>query len=297
MKVQVLMATYNGEKYIRAQLDSILNQDGVEVQILVRDDGSQDNTLNILREYATKGALEWYKGEHLTVAQGYLELIQRANSSADYYAFSDQDDVWDNDKLAIACHQLNYQSQTVPSLYFCGQTLVDSNLAELSIHRLNDKRNLTSRFIYSGNAGCTTVFNRRLAKLVNEYSPSYSMMHDSWLLKVCLCTGGTVIADPDTHMKYRQHGNNTVGLGVGLKAQIQQLKQYLSTFNVEQQMSCLWEGYSNQMLPEFAEITNRIRGYRRNLSDRLWLLSLRNISFGDWKFNLVYLLAVLTNNL
>ena len=72
----VLMSTYNGERYLRQQIDSILQQEGVKVQLLVRDDGSTDNTLDILNGYAQKGLLKWYQGENLKSARSFLTLLK-----------------------------------------------------------------------------------------------------------------------------------------------------------------------------------------------------------------------------
>ena len=101
------MATYNGEKFLQEQLNSLYGQQGVNVDILVRDDGSKDGTQNILRENSESHSLKWYQGEHKNVANGFFELMQKG-AEADYrfYAFCDQDDVWDLDKLCIAVNKI-----------------------------------------------------------------------------------------------------------------------------------------------------------------------------------------------
>ncbi|MBR4115330.1 MAG: glycosyltransferase, partial [Bacteroidales bacterium] len=117
-KVCVVLASYNGQKYIREQLDSIAAQEGVEVSLLVRDDGSRDATQEILEQYQNAGALRWYTGAHLNVAQGFLELLRNA-PEADYYAFCDQDDVWLPDKLAAAVAMLKQENPALPLMYYC----------------------------------------------------------------------------------------------------------------------------------------------------------------------------------
>lgn len=111
------MTTYNGEKYLKEQLDSLLKQVGVSVKILVRDDGSTDQTKSILDTYQKKGLIDWYCGEHLNAPRGFLDLINRA-PNADYYAFCDQDDVWDSDKLFIAVNLLSQYDDKLPLLKF-----------------------------------------------------------------------------------------------------------------------------------------------------------------------------------
>lgn len=171
-KVLVIMATYNGEKYLQEQLDSILRQKNIQVDILVRDDGSNDKTKEILECYSKNNKLNWYTGEHLNVQKGYFDLMKKsAKLEWDYIAFSDQDDVWDTDKLYIAVQSLKPVNRGIPALYYCGQRLVDRNLNFLSNHELNDKRTLITRFILSDFAGCTGVFNRELLNAVIQYEP------------------------------------------------------------------------------------------------------------------------------
>ena len=93
-RILVIMATYNGEKYLSEQMDSIFNQKEVTCSVLVRDDGSKDNTLSILKNYQRDQDLTWYQGSHAGVADGYYELMEKASSgeffhSFDYIAFSD----------------------------------------------------------------------------------------------------------------------------------------------------------------------------------------------------------------
>lgn len=100
--VSVLMSTYNGAKYIREQIDSILNQKDVNVELLIRDDGSSDNTAEICKEYQKKNTnIRFYQGENIGVGKSFMELLKKA-PEADYYSFSDQDDVWLEDKLSRA---------------------------------------------------------------------------------------------------------------------------------------------------------------------------------------------------
>ena len=90
-EITVLMSTYNGEMFIREQIDSILNSKDVELQLLVRDDGSSDQTIPILKSYQTKKKLSFYQGHNVRPAKSFMELLCKAPNSK-YYAFSDQDD-------------------------------------------------------------------------------------------------------------------------------------------------------------------------------------------------------------
>ena len=98
-KVLVLMSTYNGEQYLQQQIDSIITQKNVDVELLVRDDGSTDKTIDILKDYQQKGLLSYYAGENLKPQLSFLHLLRHA-PECKYYAFADQDDVWLEDKLS-----------------------------------------------------------------------------------------------------------------------------------------------------------------------------------------------------
>lgn len=297
-KVLVIMATYNGEKYLQEQLDSILRQKNIQVDILVRDDGSNDKTKEILECYSKNNKLNWYTGEHLNVQKGYFDLMKKsAKLEWDYIAFSDQDDVWDTDKLYIAVQSLKPVNRGIPALYYCGQRLVDRNLNFLSNHELNDKRTLITRFILSDFAGCTGVFNRELLNAVIQYEPQYMPMHDTWILKVCLCLKGKVFVDTKPHMSYRQHGGNTVGLGRSLPAYFKQVNQYLNEYNVEAQMQELLKGYGNIMVPEYATLAKQVCGYKKSFKAKKSLLNKKYINFYNKGLNLTYDIKVLLNKL
>ena len=296
--VLVIMTTYNGEKYLAEQLDSLLGQEGVNVSILVRDDGSKDGTRAVLDQYQSEGKLTWYTGEHLNVQKGFFDLMKKAaQHSWDYIAFCDQDDVWDLDKLSIAVKQLEGLRDDLPALYYCGQRLVDGERNFLADHYLNDRRSHITRFVLSDFAGCTGVFNRALLDAAIGFEPEYMLMHDTWVLKVCLCLGGSMIVDPAPHMEYRQHGGNTVGLGRSLPAYCKQVKQYLNEYKVEQQMRELLRGYEDKMIPEYKELAHRVCDYRKNWSSKRKLLDRKYIDFYSAGLDLTYWLKVMLNKL
>ena len=111
--VSVLMSTYNGEKYIREQIESILNQKKVKVHLLIRDDGSQDSTIEIVKEYANKYPnVSVYAGKNIGIGNSFMELLRNA-PEADYYAFADQDDVWLDGKLERAIELIKATEQSI----------------------------------------------------------------------------------------------------------------------------------------------------------------------------------------
>lgn len=208
-EVLILMSTYNGETYMKEQIDSILKQRDVKVRLLVRDDGSSDQTRSILEQYHQEGKLDWFHGGNLRSAYSFWDLIEKA-PSCDYYAFADQDDVWYEDKMISAIQQLQ-EHQTIPALYFCRKRLVDQDLKPLHCDdELVTSLGLGTNLLHCHAAGCTMVFNQSLMQLLKRYKPEVMSMHDSWILRVASACG-VVVYDPNEHMDYRQHRNNVVG--------------------------------------------------------------------------------------
>lgn len=218
MRVTVLLATYNGEKFIDEQLQSIKEQSDVNVKVLVRDDGSTDSTLSILErwkkvETTSDFSLEYYCGSNVGAARSFIELINDVSEESDFYAFSDQDDSWLPEKLSIAIQKLNEFDQDIPSLYYGDTTRVGEQLEEISnpfgprYHTEEIKKSIIS----TAAGGLTMVFNKSLLRILKEYSPCYLTMHDRWTLLVCASVGGKVFYDSKSYVLYRQHGSNVLG--------------------------------------------------------------------------------------
>lgn len=215
--VQVLISTYNGEEYICSQIESILAQKDVNVKILVRDDGSTDSTPQILYEYSKEYEnISYIRGKNCGVVASFFRLFELADPEADYYALSDQDDIWDSDKLSIACKMLDdNKEKDLPALYCCESVITDDEMNTLAdesqdnnkTHIIPDFKNALIENIARG-GGC--VFNAALLKNIQIAKPEGVYMHDWWLYLVASCFG-TVIHDPEAHYKYRQHQGNVLG--------------------------------------------------------------------------------------
>lgn len=295
--VVILMTTYNGEKYIKEQIESLLNQEEVEVQILIRDDGSTDNTINILEEYSKKYKnISWYKGEHLNVQKGFLDLLKKSPDS-NYYAFCDQDDVWDKDKLKIAITSIENKKSDNPIVYYSGQRLVDSKLNFISNHYIDSSRNAYTNFLISNVAGCTMVFNKKLRDAANKTNPNFILMHDSWLFKLCLSIGGEYIADREVHISYRQHQNNAVGLKKGIKSKINQIKRYIYVFEIKRQIEELYKMYSNDMTSEYKSFCEEIINYDKSPRKFLKQCKKRKINFNSKGLNTIVKIKILSKKL
>lgn len=251
-RITVLMSTFNGAKYLRQQIESILHQQGVDVQLVVRDDGSTDGTVKILHSYQQAGKIQYYSGPNLRTARSFLNLLAHSPKSS-YYAFSDQDDVWQPTKLARAVSKLrqSHCPSKIPLLYAGSFQMTDS---ELNVIQGGGSHYTTTTFanaiVYSCCTGCTMVMNRSLRDLVNSGgTPHHLLMHDDWIHKVCLAVGGQVIFDPVPMMYYRQHGNNVDGGIHTLRDKIQKvLRDHQSQERImSHQLADLLAIYGEQM--------------------------------------------------
>lgn len=247
-RVCVLMSTYNGEKYIDEQINSILAQKGVDITLLIRDDGSSDSTCSIVEDIAGRNSnVVFYQGRNAGVGKSFMDLIHRS-PDADYYAFADQDDYWNDDKLirgvtvirsiehssaarekrgkgypVIASEETMKEGigaadgrEAVPALYGSNQTLVNGDLEYIGAHYIDIPACdiyscLTRNVIF----GCTMVWNRELNDIVRRFRlPADLVMkrkfHDSWLL-YCAQICGVFVYDHESRMLYRQHAGNVVG--------------------------------------------------------------------------------------
>lgn len=214
-KILTLLSTYNGEKYIREQLDSLLNQKGVDIKILIRDDGSKDNTLAVLKEYQNvTEKVEIIESDNCGSAQSFFELLMEAFKRSkiyDYYAFCDQDDVWLEDKLKIAVSVLDEVPTDKPALYMGAYQMVDANLNKIPTPQYDPILTLPAAMASNCATGCTMVFNKALLCTLVGYNSKDAIMHDYWTYLVCLLIGGFVYYDKTPHILYRQHGNNVIG--------------------------------------------------------------------------------------
>lgn len=214
MKITILLSTYNGEKYLKEQLDSIFALSNIkDIDILVRDDGSKDNTQAILDEYqkAHKN-FKWYQGENKRPARSFWELLNKASGS-DFYAFADQDDFWQSDKLQVALDELLKLDQSKPLLYMSDVEVVDSNLKHLADGFVD--RSVPVGYAYSlSNSicpGCTFLFNEKARELATKFDAEKYIDHHDWTLYKIVACFGEVFFDKTTHMLYRQHENNVIG--------------------------------------------------------------------------------------
>lgn len=230
MKVRILMSTYNGEKYLQEQLDSLYEQT-VPVEIYVRDDGSTDATKHILETNCASGKLTWYSGKNLGVEKSFWDLLQSA-PAADYYAFCDQDDVWFSNKIERAINKIREEkNQNLPILYCCTKIETDETLKPLECKFLSSvgETDFAHSLLFCLASGCTFVFNDAALQVLRKYDMEEQTVaiHD-WLAHKIIAMFGTIIYDKEPMMFYRQHTGNVIGSKKsGLKMFINRAKSLL----------------------------------------------------------------------
>lgn len=224
--VTVLMSTYNGDKYIREQIDSVLAQKNCNIQLVVRDDGSTDDTLQILDEYKDLGKLTYYRGRNLGPAKSFLTMVKESPES-DFYAFADQDDIWLPEKIKNAVESLLSMPCNLPVAYCANMIRVDTKNETLEKYMLpqNVRTDFDAIMTVSGKIfGCTMVFNKSMRDFIkNRTIPDYILMHDTWISMIASAYG-TLIYDPTPQMRYRTHSDSvSYSKGNPLKNQIKKM--------------------------------------------------------------------------
>ena len=208
------MSTYNGERFLQEQLDSILKQENVDVSLLVRDDGSKDNTCKILSDYASKYQnIEWKDGENVGFVRSFSALVKMAStydSDADFFAFADQDDIWIPNKLATACEVLATKDDSRPNLFTSNSMQVDAEGRELEpFHKGPEpKFRRGNVLVFGTEQGCSMVFNKKAVEIYSEHEPSLTW-HDRWMYHICYFMG-SVTYDHRILFYYRRHENNAL---------------------------------------------------------------------------------------
>jgi glycosyltransferase involved in cell wall biosynthesis len=215
--VAILMCTCNGQDFLEQQLQSFVAQSHCAWKVVASDDASIDNTRSILQRYQ-----EAWGEDKLTVCTGpgkgfaanFLSLVCKADISADYFAYSDQDDIWEPAKLKLAVDWLQSVPSHVPALYCSRTRLVDEANRGIGLSPLFSKppcfANALMQNIGGGN---TMVFNLAARRLLQEAGDQIEVVtHDWWTYLVVAACGGKVFYDARPTVRYRQHSANIIGM-------------------------------------------------------------------------------------
>lgn len=249
-KVKVLLSAYNGEKFIKEQIDSILGQTYGNIEIYVRDDGSKDDTLKILKPYEENGKIHLIKGENVGFIRSFFSLIKQCGEG-DYFAFADQDDVWLPQKVAWAVEMLEQETQDKPLLYFSNYDYYDGNMKFME----HGKAPAVAPSFHNAVVDCmplgfNSIFNKKAHDMMVKNQPEHSCGHDWWTYM--LCSGlGKVLFDERVTVKYRRHEKNVSAGGMDfIKFQIWRFKKFFVNNyfrNIKKQMQEFYDLYGNQL--------------------------------------------------
>ncbi len=295
-KIQILLSTYNGESYLKEQLNSYLAQVPAEnIRVLVRDDGSTDGTLAILHEYRDKYGFTVIEGENIGYIASFHELIRLRDKSCELFAFSDQDDVWLPEKLARAEAALSECEG--PTLFSCPSYITDEALNRRGTTLVAKRKpSFYGAIVQNICMGHNEVFNEPLAALAEEYfSPDMHMM-DYWLYMLA-ASFGTVVYSPEPMTLYRQHGNNVIGHESGrVKRFFKRAKRAVTTRRAElhsRQLKAFIEACGDKLPEEYLRESERFLKRQKNFFTRLGYIfttrARRDGFFENAVFRIMYL--------
>ncbi len=229
--VAILLCTYNGENYLREQIDSFYTQTHQDWSLHVSDDGSSDQTIPLIESYKAKEpnhSITIHNGPRKGFCRNFLSLITRSTIKADYYAFCDQDDIWFNEKIERGVSWLETVPSDIPALYCTTTTLTDSAGKPIETPPAYTKppsfQNALTQNITSGN---TMIMNDAARNLLMHFQEADLPAHDWFTYILVTGAGGQVQYDTAPSIYYRQHGGNVIGIQTGLKSNIDRAKRLL----------------------------------------------------------------------
>ncbi len=228
-QVAILLGTFDGQRHLAEQLDSFADQTHTNWAVWASDDGSTDDTLAILAHFQVQwaqGRLSILRGPRKGFAANFLALTCHAGIQADCYAYSDQDDIWEPDKLARAVAWLQTVPADVPALYCSRTRLVDVDNREIGLSPLFVKPpSFANALMQNIGGGNTMVFNDAARTLLRAAAEKVEVVtHDWWAYLAVTACGGQVFYDPRPSVRYRQHLHNLIGMNSDWGARLRRLR-------------------------------------------------------------------------
>lgn len=301
--VLVLLSAYNGEKYIKEQIETIVNQEGVNVSVLVRDDGSKDNTLDILKDIASKFEnVHYIAGTNLGFVGSFSELVHYAlqKDTVDFYAFADQDDVWYADKLLSSSNLLAGLDVDLPNLACCNSDLISADKQKIGIFKKVSTRFTRGNTLYYGSfQGCSMLFNHKALEIYDKYRPT-DIYHDRWMYLICYYLGNVKV-DFKPHFGYRIHGHNAIGAKVENDNLIQDMANFIARKNEQtsKEIKAFYSIFNDDISPKDKILFDVYLSCKRSFVSK-WKI-LFGKSFGPKEYSLREIIAhsirVVTNKL
>ncbi len=214
MKVAVLISTYNGDKFLKKQLDSILSQTYKDIDICIRDDGSKDDTVKIIREYMQEFQnIKFDEGQNVGFLKSFYMLLQN-NDEYDYYSFCDQDDVWESIKIESLLSELKKLDNNKPNMAFSDSDYYDEQLNFISSGDKNKTPSFRNSLVECISQGMTMIVNKKLRDIIIEKKVENVVFHDQWTYMIASSMGNIVYVK-ESLVKYRRLENNVTSEGKG----------------------------------------------------------------------------------
>lgn len=224
-KVAVIMSTFNGEKYIKQQVKTIFGNNKSKITLFVRDDGSKDETVTILYELKNRYDIRIFEGENIGWKRSFLKLIYNIDDDFDYYAISDQDDIWKTDKIDHAVGLLS--KYNTAALYFSNMNIINtSNNTFNRLYNNTEQYDYLSNYYYLGASpfGCSLIWNREMQKLINVEKPHIAVAYDQWIHLIAR-VNATVVVDFSPQLNHLIHGDNVCGVSSSIMDKINKIKK------------------------------------------------------------------------
>lgn len=231
-RVAILLCTYHGQDYLAEQLESYAVQQHRNWVVYASDDGSRDDTCSILERFQRRWGMQRLsirRGPSAGFAANFLSLTCARDVTADYYAYSDQDDIWAPDKLRRALQLLASVSPEVPALYCSRTELVDAQNNSIGTSPLFSKPpGFANALMQNLGGGNTMVFNQAARELLCQAGADVEVVtHDWWAYLVVSGCGGRVFYDSRPSLRYRQHGGNLVGTNSSWAARLVRMRMLM----------------------------------------------------------------------
>lgn len=206
-KISVCMATYNGEKYIKEQLDSILSQIGENDEVIISDDSSTDKTVQIIKAFNDTRIKIFENQKFKSPVFNFQNALMHAKG--EIIVLSDQDDIWEPNKIEVIKKYMQEFDLVLSDAYIIDE---HGNILQESFYKLNgSKSGLIKNIIKNSYLGCTMAFNRRILEKALPF-PKDIPMHDWWIGLVGEVYGKTCFIE-NRLIRYRRHGNNASPTG------------------------------------------------------------------------------------
>ncbi len=286
-KLCVLLSTYNGERFLREQLDSIAAQTLVPHMLMIRDDGSSDRTFDIIEEFRSGSQIDivFYREKNVGPQISFRVLMNyAADTDADVFFLCDQDDIWESNKVELFCN--NFSRLDSPELVFSRQLLVNENNVPIGLSSRVRRVGFGNALIENVVTGCSAAFNKACLELAREDIESVSKrnivsMHDWWLYIVASAFGKVIYIDlPLT--RYRQHGGNVLGKSTSQGARIaKRIRRFIKggDYQISTNSAAVLTTFGHRLSPKYFNAASLVSRSRGEIAPRIKLI----FSFKCWR--------------